>query len=333
VKWGLTIAFFATIGVAWAQDPQFSQFYSAPLYMNPGFAGNTIQARAVINYRNQWPAMPGKFVSYAASFDYNIEELNSGLALSFLQDRAGTAALRYSNIALQYSYTLRLSRYLAIKPGISFSYSFRDVNRSALIFGDQLIYDNPTSQSSTRFDYEPVRYPDLGAGSILYSKNWWAGMAFHHINRPNQSLIAQESRLPIRFSVHGGYNVVMKKDVKKRDVSSLTFVAHYKAQGKWDQLDMGAYFKYRIITTGLYYRGLPLVKTNGYQQPNHDALTALIGFEYKDLAFGYSYDLTLSKLITNSGGAHEISIIYEMANDRKKRRRRRSRFFIPCAKF
>ncbi|NQV53831.1 MAG: PorP/SprF family type IX secretion system membrane protein [Flavobacteriales bacterium] len=333
MKWSLTIALVATIGVAWAQDPQFSQFYSAPLYMNPGFAGNTIQARGVINYRNQWPAMPGKFVSYAASFDYNIEELNSGLALSFQQDRAGTAALRYSNIALQYSYTLRLSRYLAIKPGISFSYSFRDVNRAELIFGDQLIYDNPTSQSSTRFDYEPVRYPDLGAGSILYSRNWWAGMAFHHINRPNQSLIAQESRLPIRFSVHGGYNVVMKKDVKKKDVSSFTFVAHYKAQGKWDQLDIGAYFKYRIITTGLYYRGLPLVKTNGYKQPNHDALTALIGFEYKDLSFGYSYDLTLSKLITNSGGAHEISIIYEMASDRRKRSRRRSRFFIPCAKF
>ena len=42
---------------------------------------------------------------------------------------------------------------------------------------------------------------------------------------------------------------------------------------------------------------------------------------------------TYAAAITNSGGAHEISIIYEMANDRKKRRRRRSRFFIPCAKF
>jgi hypothetical protein len=38
-------------------------------------------------------------------------------------------------------------------------------------------------------------------------------------------------------------------------------------------------------------------------------------------------------LITNSGGAHEISVIYEIASDRKKRKRRRSRFIIPCAKF
>jgi hypothetical protein len=54
---------------------------------------------------------------------------------------------------------------------------------------------------------------------------------------------------------------------------------------------------------------------------------------YDGLGFGYSYDLSISKLITNSGGAHEISIIYEIASERKKRKRRRSKFIIPCAKF
>lgn len=316
-----------------AQDPQFSQFYAAPLYMNPGFAGNTVQARAVMNYRNQWPAMPGTFVSYAASFDYNIESLNSGVGVAIQQDRAGSAGLRYSNVALLYSYTLQLSRFVAVKPGISFSYSFRDINQSELVFGDQLIYDNPTSGSQQAFTTEPVRYPDLGSGAVLYGRRWWIGPAFHHINRPNQSLIAIESRLPMRFSLHGGYKLGISKDIKGRDIASATFVAHYKSQGKWDQLDFGTYFKYKIITTGIYYRGIPFLKPNGYQQPNQDAVVALIGFEYKDLAFGYSYDLTVSKLAVNSGGAHEVSLIIEMASDRAKRKRSRSRFFIPCAKF
>lgn len=333
-KWIFIWLFFN--GMAYtlrAQDPQFSQFYAAPLYMNPGFAGNTIQARAVANYRNQWPSMPGKFVSYAASFDYNIDDLNSGVGLAVQQDRAGSAGLRYTNIALQYSYTIRISRFLAMKPGMSFSYSMRDIDRTALIFGDQLIYDNPTSASQSRFTFEPIRYPDFAAGTILYMRRWWAGVAFHHINRPNQSLIGDESRLPMRFSFHGGYNYALKKNIKKKDIASITLVTHYKAQGKWDQLDFGAYFKYKIVTAGVYYRGIPVFKSNGYRQPNHDAVVALIGFEYKDLAFGYSYDLTISKLISNSGGAHEISIIYEMASERNKRKRRRSKFIIPCAKF
>ena len=40
-----------------AQDPQFSQFYAAPLYLNPGFAGTTPYIRAGANFRSQWPSL------------------------------------------------------------------------------------------------------------------------------------------------------------------------------------------------------------------------------------------------------------------------------------
>ena len=33
-----------------SQDPQFSQFYAAPLYLNPGFAGTTPYIRAGANF-------------------------------------------------------------------------------------------------------------------------------------------------------------------------------------------------------------------------------------------------------------------------------------------
>lgn len=333
MRWRYFIWLFLCSGTLRAQDPQFSQFYSAPMYLNPGFAGNTIQGRAVLNYRNQWPAMPGKYVSYAASFDYNVEELNSGFALTFQQDRAGSAALRYTNLGLHYSYTLQLTRKLAVKPGIYFSYTMRDINRQDLVFGDQIVYDNNTSNSASSFGVDPVRYPDLGAGYIVYMRNWWAGMAFHHVNQPNQSFFEREVRLPMRFSLHGGYNYVLSRNARKKEISSIKLVAHYKAQGKWDQLDIGSYYKFKIVTAGIYYRGLPLFKRNGYLQPNHDAITALLGFEYSDFAFAYSYDLTISKLITNSGGAHEISLIWEFASEKKKRKRSRSRSIVPCAKF
>lgn len=316
-----------------AQDPQFSQFYSAPIYLNPAFAGNTLQGRAVLNYRNQWPALAAKFVSFAASFDYNLADLNSGVAVAIQQDRAGSAGLRYTNVALHYSYTLRISRKLAFKPGIYYSYTFRDIDYAELVFGDQLIYDNPSSLSSSQFTAEPVRYPDIGAGGLFYMRTWWAGISFHHINRPNQSLIDQEARLPMRFSLHAGYNYVISRSVKNKEISSITVVGNFKSQGRWDQLDLGAYFKYKIITAGLAYRGVPLIKNNGFGYPNHDAVIALLGVEYQQIAFAYTYDLTISRLITDSGGAHEISLIFEFANDRAKRRRRRSRFLIPCAKF
>ena len=47
----------------YAQDPQFSQFYANPVYLNPAFAGTARCPRVVLNYRNQWPGIPGNFVT------------------------------------------------------------------------------------------------------------------------------------------------------------------------------------------------------------------------------------------------------------------------------
>ncbi|HRN93135.1 MAG TPA: type IX secretion system membrane protein PorP/SprF [Chitinophagales bacterium] len=38
-----------------AQDVVMSQFYSAPLYLNPAMSGIAYGPRFTVNYRNQWP--------------------------------------------------------------------------------------------------------------------------------------------------------------------------------------------------------------------------------------------------------------------------------------
>ena len=66
-------------GLSWGQDPQFSQFYSTPLYLNPAFTGNTIQGRVGGNYRKQWQGIPGAFTSYTFFYDHNLDRFNSNL--------------------------------------------------------------------------------------------------------------------------------------------------------------------------------------------------------------------------------------------------------------
>ena len=77
-----------------AQDPQFSQFYAAPLYLNPALAGSTGQARAGINYRSQWPAIDANFTTMSAYFDYFIEDAKSGVGVILNRDVEGLAGLR-----------------------------------------------------------------------------------------------------------------------------------------------------------------------------------------------------------------------------------------------
>ena len=50
-------------------DPQFTQFYSVPLYLGPSFAGATQQHRVSATYRLQWAGIPGAFSTYAIAYD------------------------------------------------------------------------------------------------------------------------------------------------------------------------------------------------------------------------------------------------------------------------
>ncbi len=60
----IVLALFTVgMGDLFAQDPEFTQFYANPLYLNPAFAGTARCPRICLNYRNQWPGITGTFVT------------------------------------------------------------------------------------------------------------------------------------------------------------------------------------------------------------------------------------------------------------------------------
>lgn len=320
---------------AGAQDQQFTQFYASPLTLNPAFAGTSMQSRAAMNYRNQWASLPRAFVAYTAAIDHFIPELNSGFGLIVSHDRAGTGALSYTSAALQYAYEIKLSRKLSLRPALSFGYGSTYLDVERLTFGDQLARgdgaNNTLDPDRNRFAQEPVGAADFGSGILLFSQTFWFGAALHHINEPVQSIIGNDTRLPRRFSAHGGYRVKLTDAGAFSTRQYIIPAFHYQSQGMFDQLDLGFYYEYNPVTFGLWYRGLPGVKSNDHPYINHDAVAVLVGYEVNNYRIGYSYDVTISKLSSRSGGSHEISMIVEWAS--KKNKRKNKRRVMPCAKF
>jgi type IX secretion system PorP/SprF family membrane protein len=310
---------------------QFTQFYASPLYLNPAFTGITMEHRFSGIYRNQWVGIPGHFVNSAFSYDYNLAELNSGIGLLFAQESAGTAKLRNTEVGLLYAYHIMLDRKWYLQPGLKFNYVFRSINFNELVFNDQL-YRGGGSSTETILDNR-INYLDISSGILLYSEKIWFGISYNHMNAPNQSLNGNESILPPKFSTHGGIKFDIKDDGNKKTVRkavSVTF--NYKSQAKFDQLDLGLYYDHNPLVLGLWYRGIPLLKAYEPGYANNDALAAIVGYKVDEynLKIGYSYDLTISRLFANTAGAHELSVVYEVAGKKKKRRRK---FLVPCAKF
>jgi type IX secretion system PorP/SprF family membrane protein len=319
-----------------AQKVQFSQFYAAPLVLSPSYAGLIDGSRIVLNYRDQWPNVPGTFTTYAFSYDQYFERMKSGLGISFVRDRAGSGNLSLTDIGLLYSYDIEINKYWHVRPGIKFKYGQRGIEIAKLIFGDQLNLDQPpTAVSSEANNFLPkVGYLDVDASALAYHRLHWGGVTVSNLLRPNQSLVGYNTRLPIKVTVFGGTRLLIKGDRMKRHeiTESVTFSALYQVQASSDQLDLGAYWKKSPFTLGLWFRGIPVFgRQKGYEAL--DAVIAMFGFEIYDLKFGYSYDYTLSKLNqSTTGGAHEISISYEFNKNMKVRRKSRP-MVIPCPSF
>ncbi len=343
MSWMLVI-FWALPGTVHAQDPQFSQFYAAPLYLNPALAGSTNQARAGINYRNQWPAIDANFTTMSFFADYFIEDKNSGVGLLVTRDREGLAGLRSTSIGLQYSYEMQVTDYLGFRPGVQLAMFNRDVNFDRLTFGDQFnpatgeFIDQPSAESfNTNFSRT---FFDISFGGVLFTKAAWLGIAASHLNRPNQSIIDEESRLPVKLSFHGGFKFYMRPGVigsgvyARNSERSIAPAIQYRHQGHFDQLDLGLYFTFEPLVLGTWYRGVPFKNIDGIV--NNESIVLLLGFTQigaKDaINIGYSFDYTISRLGPGSGGAHEFSLVYTwpMRNPRKPPK---DKLVIPCPDF
>ena len=78
--------------------------------LSPSFAGATEEYRFAMNYRNQWPAVPGVFHTYSISFDKAMPNFNSGIGVLATYDVAGSGNLSTTNIGLLYSYDFNINR-------------------------------------------------------------------------------------------------------------------------------------------------------------------------------------------------------------------------------
>lgn len=319
-----------------AQDPQYTQYYAQPLFLNPAFAGTAPMHRLTLANRIQWPNLPRMFNTTALGYDYNMPGLNSGFGFLYVHDRAGSSNLVANNFSGLYSYKIQLKNGWVISPGVQFGYVVRNLDYSRLLFEDQIGFGHsgqtPGTTDPMVNHMEKLSYFDFGTGLLLHNKFSWLGGALHHLNEPNQSVLGgAEDKLATKYSLHGGFRFQLYNGLQKRErVSSLAPSFLYKKQGVFQQLDVSLHLLHEPLIAGLGYRGMLLNDAYGYHK--QDAFSMMFGFRFPALEVGYSYDFTISTLEPSSGGAHELTLGFSF-NTRESRRVKRKDKFIPCPAF
>ncbi len=317
----LSLLFWLGCRLSQAQDPQFSQFYSNPLYLAPSFAGAAGGSRICANVRDQWVALPSTFVTYSFSYDHYFSKFNSGFGLLGYKDAAGTGELGTTSLGVQYSYNFKLTQEIFARPGLHFSYREHGVAWDKLKFIDEVMHSD-----GTVIDQQPVprvRDVDLALSALIYSKRVWGGITVDHLLRPNVSLYAANHRVPVKYSFFGGIELARKSRLLKADSETMTIAYLFKKQGPYTQLDLGVYWFKNPFVLGLWYRGIP-----PFNSQRGDAFILLLGYRTRNFNIGYSYDVTISNLIGQAIGSHEVSMAVKFALPRRNKKGE-----VPCPEF
>ena len=311
----IVLGLISTVGLGdlFAQDPEFTQFYANPLYLNPAFAGTARCPRVCFNYRNQWPGISGTFVTYSASYDQHIDEIGGGIGLIMTNDRAGQATINTTNISGIYSYQLNVSREFSIKMGLQATFMQKSVDWTKLNFGDMI-------DPRRGFIYNTNEVPgvtnkpnvDFSAGVLGYSRKYFFGFAVHHITEPDEGFLGT-SKLPMKYTGHAGAVIPLGG---KYSESSISPNILFQKQQDFQQLNLGIYITKGPIVGGVWYR-------------NADSFILLVGFQQDLFKFGYSYDVTISKLTNATAGSHELSFQMQFQCKPKKKKFRT----ISCPSF
>jgi type IX secretion system PorP/SprF family membrane protein len=302
---------------AQAQDPQLSQFFSAPIYTNPAFTGASKKLRINGSARTQNTILKETYQTAVVSVDAYVPFWYGGLGLLILADKAGSTNVTNTSLSGIYSYNVDLNKKLAFNFGLQGSFIQSGYDESRLIFPDMLDKKlGAVLQTKEQFILDHKNYFNFATGFLLYNDKIYGGMAVHNLLEPNQSFVnidgaSAELVLPRRYTAHFGLNIETVRTRNPAEQVHLSPNVLFMKQQNFYQVNLGLYVRDKNLLLGGWLR---------QTSRNLDSYILMIGFRRPEFKCIYSIDFVTTKSTAGLNLSHELSLGFEIANYIKKRR-------------
>ena len=277
------------------QDKVITNFMFDKMSINPGKTGvdmyNSICATSI--YRNQWDKVNGAPNSAVLNIEANLTRFfKGGVGLAFYHDAIGFS--RQNNLLLNYSYPIKISNVGVLGLGIGIG---------IINYGIDPTWVPPSNIPDPSL---PVGFAatnlDANFGAYFQGKDFYAGLSSTHLS---ESLLEksvagagldQNYQTARHYYLMGGktFNDVLNGKIDAQILLRTDLIKY--------SFDINTRYFFTINNNELY---------GGLTYRNSDAIGVLLGFSPIDkFTVGYSYDITVNKLVSVSRGSHEIVLKY-----------------------
>lgn len=322
----LFISFFFLTSVL-SQDNHLSQYFSAPLLLNPALTANIDGPfRFTSSYRRQWWQNGFSYNTFTAGFENRIlrnrlqEFSRLGYGVAVLGDESLGGAYKNNSalFSLSYHQPLDVEGITSIGAGLQFNLGNRTINFNRLSYESQFNLQNEQFDanigSGEAFQNGIKNIYDVNAG-LVYTYNdgstsFYMGASLFNIRRPQFSFFADStSRINLRKMIHAGTNFFMDE----ASGTKLTFSFLAMEQAKSLELNFGGAFGIPVAENYLYLGSFYRVK---------DSFYPYFSYQTKSFQFGISYDILTSGLseALPKRSSIELSFLYVLPDNSEKRR-------------
>ncbi len=333
----LLVLFILVSEFAQAQDKHFTQFYAAPLTLNPALTGSMPGRYRVSGiYRDQWRGvLDNPYVTFGAALDVNFDvgffdsryKDQIAIGLLFVNDKVPEIDFSTNQISLSAAFHKGLDydkkQFLTI--GIQGTMAQRNINYENLTFDDEFndldAFNGVTAEDLPGNNFG---YGDLNVGlNYRYAPKsayvFNVGVAMHHVLSPEVSFYAtsaDDDDDPIsKSSLYSKYSTQVSVQVPLSDQLFLLPRILFAIQGPHTEINAGTNLRIKLnsFNNNAFHLGAwarPVTNADG--NTSLDAIVALVGIELGSVTCGLSYDANLSSYQTyNKGqGAIEFSLTY-----------------------
>lgn len=306
------LSFTVASAFLFAQDIHYSQYFNAPLSLNPALTGKVDGTfRVGVSYRNQWMGLVEGRSSYSTpSFFGDVpirfkskDILGAGISIISDKTSGGKLSSFSGMIATAYHQAMGKTKNHFFSLGIQFGLLQRRLDLANIRLGDQI---DPQHESFVNSATELNNLKGKDSGFDMHFGFDWsskfserasmhAGYAAFHITQPSVSFHAGEETLPVRHALKFGGDFGLAKHFRLEPF----FLYIKQAKSKETCLGLSA--------------GIPFSDAAGMHLGAHfriqDAVVPYVGFDIKGFRIGASYDITTSAL-EKTGGSIEISLMY-----------------------
>ena len=288
-------------------DAQFTHYWATPAYYNAAATGDIDFIHVTAGSRLQWIGIKHAPMTFLAMGDMPFKFLNRRWGTGIVLQQESVGLYRSLTAGAQLSWKKKMlggTLSVGVKVGL-----LNETFKGA----ETIIPENDDAHTSAddAIPHTDVtgNALDVDAGVMFRHKWFWAGVSASHLTAPTVTLKAGENEEDLYqfdagrvYYFMAGSNIPVKNTLFEIQPSVLV-----KTDTKFFQAEATARVRYnKFLSGGIAYR-------------HKDAVSVMIGAEFKNFFIGYAYDHPISAMSKESFGSHELFMNYNVKLDMGER--------------